>query len=99
DVPDLVQEDLAWDDDDPDAAPLECVTDRDFKDTRKLFRNADELGVDTALAEELLGVRLLKVASADLVARYVRSDREHWNAAAVRVEEPVDEMKIARPAA
>src|SRR3954453_9398868 len=75
------------------------MTDRDLEYARKLFGNADELRVDTALAKKFLRVRLLEVASADLVARDVCGDREHGDAAAVCVEEPVDEMEIARPAA
>jgi hypothetical protein len=92
-----VEEDLARNDDDRDAAALERVTDRDLEYARKLFGNADELRVHTAFAKEFLRVRLLEVASSDLIARDVCGDREHRNAAPVCVEEPVDEMEIARP--
>src|SRR5439155_17199451 len=63
--------------DDGDAAPLEGVTDRDLEEARKLFGNADELRVDAALAKQFLRMRLLEVASADLLARDVCGDREH----------------------
>ena len=95
----VVQEDLARDHDDGDAAPLERVADRDVEDTRQLLRDADELAVDAAFAEQLLRVGLLEVRPADLLSWDVRGDREHGHPAAVRVEEPVDEMEVARAAA
>jgi hypothetical protein len=44
-------------------------------------------------------MRLLEVLGADLGARYMRGDRQHWHATALRVEQAVDQMEIARPAA
>ena len=44
-------------------------------------------------------MRLLEVLGADLGARDVRRDRQHRHPAALRVEEAVDQMQVAGPAA
>ena len=44
-------------------------------------------------------MRLLEVLRADLGARDVRGDRQHRHPAALRVEETVDQMQVARAAA
>ena len=90
DAGDVVQEDLARNHDDGDAAALERIRIAISQDARQLFGNADQLCVDAALAEQLLRVRLLEVAAADLRARDMRGDRQHRDAAAVGVEQPVD---------
>src|SRR5450755_5081723 len=41
---------------------------------------------------------LLKVAAADLAGRNLGRDRQHRGAAAVRIEQTVDEMKVTGPA-
>ena len=41
----------------------------------------------------------LEVAAADLLARDMRRDGQHRHPAAVRVEQPVDQVQVARPAA
>lgn len=51
-----------------------------------------------ALLEQVLGMRLLKVAAACLVARNLRRNRKDGHAAPITIEEPVDQVKIARPA-
>ena len=93
----VVEEDLAGDDQDGDAAALERVPHGDLEHPRQLLGDADQLRVDAALAEELLRVRLLEVAPADLLARDVRGDREHRHPAAVGVEEAVDEVQVPGP--
>ena len=44
-------------------------------------------------------MRFLEIAAADLGRRDVRGDREHRDARAVAVEQAIDEVQIARPAA
>jgi hypothetical protein len=44
-------------------------------------------------------VRLLEIAAADFGRRDLRGDREHRNPRAVTIEEAVDEVQVARPAA
>ena len=89
-----VQEDLAGHHHDRDAAAFDRMTHRDLQDPRQLLGHADQLGVDAALAEKLLGMGLLEIAAADLLARDVRRDRQHGDPAAVRVEQAVDEMQV-----
>ena len=94
-----LQEDLAGDDDDGNPALLDRGPHRHLEDPRHHLRRADEFAVDAALAEQLLRMRLLEVLRADLGARDVRGDRQHRNPAALRVEQTVDQMQVARPAA
>ena len=63
-----------------------------------LVRRGDVLHVDGALAEQVLRVGLLEVARADLLRRDVRGDREHRGAGALRVEQAVDQVEVARTA-
>ena len=72
---------------------------RDLQDARAAARGADQSRSNAALAEQLLRVGLLEVAAADLGARDVRGDRQHRHPAAVRVEQPVDQVQVARSAA
>ena len=51
-----------------------------------------------AILEQMLRMRLLKVAASDLMARNLRRNRKHWYATPMAIEEAVDEVKIARPA-
>ena len=44
-------------------------------------------------------MRFLEIAGADLGRRDLRGDSEHGHARAVTVEQAVDEMQVARPAA
>src|SRR2546426_5649218 len=41
----------------------------------------------------------LEIVDADLAARDVRGDRENRDAAPLAVEEPIDQVEVARPAA
>ena len=65
---------------------------------RRLLAVGDHLGVHRALGEEPVGVGLLEVLRADLRARDVRGDREHRDAGAVGVVQPVDQVQVPRPA-
>jgi hypothetical protein len=52
-----------------------------------------------AFLEQDFGVRRLEVLDADLRAGNVHSDRQHGHLAAVAVEQAVDQVQLARPAA
>lgn len=82
-----------------DSAPAERVLDRDPQHPRHLLGPADQLAVVTALGEQLLGMRLLEEPGPDLVARDVGGKRQHRRAAAVRVIQALDEMRVARAGA
>jgi len=53
----------------------------------------------TLFAEQLLRMRLLEILPADLRRRDVRRDGQYRRPAAVGVEQPVDRVQVARPAA
>ncbi len=94
----LLEEHVTGDHHDGHAALFHRGTEGELQHPRKLRRIADQLAVHAALPEQLLRVRLLEVVAADLGRRDVRGDREHRHAVAVRVEQPVDEVQIARSA-
>ena len=93
------QEHVPRDDDGGDPAALQRRPHRDFQDARELLGDADQLAVDAALAKQLLRMGLLEVIPADLHSRNVRSDRQDGHPAAVGVEQAVDQVQVARPAA
>jgi hypothetical protein len=39
-------------------------------------------------------MRFLKITATDLIAGYVRGDRQNWNAAAMTVIQSIDQMHI-----
>jgi len=94
-----MQEDVAGNDDDGDAGEIDSGAHGDVQDAGHLLRNADHLAIVAALFEEVLGMGLLKVVGADLCAGNVCSDGKDRNAAAMAVEEAVDEVEIAGAAA
>src|ERR1700748_506462 len=52
-----------------DAAPRNCVLDRDFEHAWHLLRLGNQFAIVTALREEMLRISLLKISAADLVTR------------------------------
>src|SRR6516162_10022476 len=72
---------------------------RHLQGARHLVGAGDQLAKMAALLEQLLWVRLLEIARADFRRRDLGGDCEHRQARAVAVEETVDEMQIAGPAA
>jgi hypothetical protein len=51
-----------------------------------------------AFLKEILRVCLLEIAATDLGRRNLRRDRKHRHPASVSIEQPVDEMQVARSA-
>src|ERR1019366_8008060 len=90
--------DVAGQGEDRDAGGTICVVNRAADDARRLGCAGDHLGVHGALGEEPIGVGLLEVRSADLLARDVRGNREYRHPRAVRVVQAIDEVQVARPA-
>ena len=66
---------------------------------RHLLRGGDELAIVAALFEQRLGMRFLEIARADLGRGDVGRDGQNRHARAMAVEQTVDEVQIARPAA
>src|SRR5215475_5660616 len=73
--------------------------DRHLQCARHLIGARDQLAKMAALPEQLLRVRLLEKAGADFRRWNLGGDGQHRHARAVAVEQAVDEMEIARPAA
>ena len=61
-------------------------------------RIGNQFAIVAAFPEQVLRMRLLKIAAADFGRRNLRGDGEHRRAAAVRIEQAVDEMQVARAA-
>ena len=89
------QRDVAGDDDDGDAAPPDGRANGVFQHVRQLRRIGNQFAIMAAFPEQVLRMRLLKIAAADLGRRNLRGDGEHRRAAAMRIEQAVDEMQIA----
>ena len=71
-----------------------------FEDSsRHLLWLRQSVAVMAAILEQVLRMCLLKIAASDLMARNLRRNRKHWYATPMAIEEAVDEVKIARPAA
>src|SRR6516164_13726 len=87
------------DHDDRHAAPADCLADRDLQYTWHLVGPSDQFAIVAALAKEILGVGFLEIPGPDLVRRDVRRYGEYRHARAVAVEQAVDQVQIARPAA
>jgi hypothetical protein len=69
------------------------------QDLRQLLGVRHQLDVVAALLEQALGMGRLEIVDADLAAGDMRGDRQHRHATALAVEQPVDQVQIARPAA
>ncbi len=58
-------------------------------------RIGNQFAIVAAFAEQILRVRFLKIAATDFGGRNLRGDGEYRRAAAMRIEQAVDEMQIA----
>ena len=94
-IPEL---DIAGDDQHGNATQSDGRADRVFQHIRQLTDVGDQLAIVAAFAEEVLRMGLLEISATDFGGRNLRCDREHGRAAAMRIEQAVDEMKVARPA-
>ena len=71
--------------------------DRDPQHARHLIRLRDHFAVMTAIAKQVLGISLLKVAAAYLLTGNLGGDGQHGDTAAMAVVKAVDEVQIAWP--
>src|SRR5262249_21106619 len=81
------------------AALADRLMDGDVEDARHLIGARDELAIMTAFLEQCFRVRLLEIAAADFGGGDLRGDREHGDPRAVTIEQSVDEVQVAGPAA
>src|SRR5229473_3125614 len=94
-----LQRHIAGNDDDGHAALADGFADRNFEHARHLVGAGHQFAIMAALPKQLLRMRFLEIAGADLGRGDVRGDRQYWHARAVTIEQPVDQVKVARPAA
>ncbi len=69
--------------------------DREFQYARHLTWLGNELAIVAAVAEKLVGMRLLKIIASDFAAGDVRRNGENRHAVAMAIVESIDEMHIA----
>src|SRR5215470_16056036 len=86
---------VARNDNDGNPAQADRRANRVLQDVRQLARVGNEFAVVAAFAKEILRMRLLEIASADLGGGNLGGNREHRNPASVSVEQSIDEMQIA----
>src|SRR5882672_716632 len=67
----------------------------DLQYPRHLLRLRHQLAVMAALREEMFGISLLKISTANFLARNLCGDGEDRNAAALTVIEAVNQMHVA----
>ena len=82
-----------------DSPPGDGGAHRDPQHARHLLRLRDHFAVVAAILEQVLGMGLLEVAAAYLLAGDLGGDGEHRHAAAMAVVKAVDEVQIARTTA
>jgi len=82
-----------------DATARDRNADRAIEDLRQLLGLRHQLDVVTAFLEQDFRVGGLEVVDADLAAGDVRGDRQHRRAAAMAVEQAIDQVQVARTAA
>jgi hypothetical protein len=84
---------------DRDAAIANRVPDGDLQGAGHLVGPGNQLAIVTALLKQDLRMSFLEISSADLGRRDLRRNRKHWDTRAMAVEQAVDEVQIAGPAA
>ncbi|MNU90924.1 hypothetical protein D3C71_808040 [compost metagenome] len=80
------------------AAIKDRFTHGDGHHLRDLLRRGDQFAIVATFTEQLLRMRLLKIAAADFARRNMRRYRQHRNVVAMAVEQTVNQMQVARPA-
>src|SRR5271166_2062317 len=71
---------------------------RDFQNPRHLSWLGNKFAVVTAIFEQLVGVRLLKIRASDFAAGDVRGNGQHRHAAAMTIVETIDKVHVSRAA-
>src|SRR6185437_7429057 len=89
------QGDVAGDDDDGDTTTPDGGANGIFQNVGKLRGVGNQFAVMAAFPKQILRMRLLKVTAADFSRWNLRRDRQYRRAAAMRIEQAVDEMQIA----
>jgi hypothetical protein len=91
--------DIAGHHHDRHAALPDRLADCDFQGARHLIGVRYELAIVAALLEQDLGMRLLEIAAPDLGRGNLRRDGQHRHPRALTIEQAIDQVQVARPAA
>src|ERR1700726_2392722 len=91
----MLQRDIAGNGNDSNTAFGDGSLHRNLEHARHLLRLRHHLAVMAALREEMLGIRLLKISTANFPARNLCSNRDDGNAAALTVVEAINQMHVA----
>ena len=94
-----LKRDVARDHHDRDAAIAHRLPDRDLQNAGHLVGPGDQLAIVAALLEQVFRMRLLEISGADFGRRDLRRNGKHRHARAVAIEQAVDEVQVAGPAA
>src|SRR5258707_10592614 len=84
---------------DRDTAIAHRLPDRDLQNAGHLVRSRDQLAIMTTLLEQRLRMSFLEISGAEFGRRDLRRNGKHWDARALTIEQPVDEVQIAGSAA
>ena len=91
--------DCSRDDDDGDSALHNRSSDRGGENAREQIGLRHQRAIVAALFVENFWMRFLKIIISQLDARNLRRDRHHRNAAAIAIEEAVDQVQVSGAAA
>src|SRR6266853_1521683 len=95
----MLKRDIAGNGNDSNTALGDGSLHGNLEHARHLLRLRYQLAVMAALREEMLGISLLKISTANFPARNLCSNSEDWNAAALTVVEAINQMHIPRATA
>src|SRR5580704_3813192 len=93
-----LERDVAGQNDHGNSAAGDSGSHRGLQRPGHLGRSRNQLAIVTAFPEQKFRMGFLEIIRADFAARNVRRNRQDWHTAAMAVEEPVDEVKVARTA-
>jgi hypothetical protein len=92
-------QDVARNHHDRDSTIADCLPDGDLQSAGHLVGSRNQLAIVAALFEQTLRMGFLEISGANLTRWDLRGNAKHWYPRAMAVEQPVDEVQIAGPAA
>src|ERR1700757_4278450 len=91
----MLQRDIAGNGNDSNTALRDGSLHGNLEHAWHLLRLRYQFAIVAALREDVLGIGLLKISTANFSARNLCGDGEDWNAAALTVVEAVNQMHVA----
>src|SRR6266852_4194940 len=95
----MLKRDIAGKGNDGNTALGNCSLHGNLEHAWHLLRPRHQFAVMAALREEMFGISLLKISTANFPARNLCGDGEDWNAAALTVVEAINQVHIPRATA